>query len=99
MAIAARDTIASARVLAALKRLRYDSTSIVDDRLDMVQVYRHLDHLVRTNGVPDPALLDSVCAGARHRYRPGANGIPDRFQAGFARFEFPAARIDLAATS
>ncbi|HKH92629.1 MAG TPA: protein kinase, partial [Gemmatimonadaceae bacterium] len=97
VAIAARDTIASARVLAALKRLRYDSTSIVDDRLDIMQVYRHLDHLVRTNGVPEPTLLDSIARALGTANRPGANGIPDRFQAGLARFEYPAARSDLAA--
>ena len=54
VAIAARDTVASARALAALKRLRYDSTSVLDDRLDMLQVYRHLDHLVRSGASPCP---------------------------------------------
>lgn len=96
LAIAARDTAASARVLAELKRLRYDSTAIADDRFDIMQVYRHLDHLVRTNGIPDTALADSIAQALSGGYRPSPNGMPDRLQGGIARFEFPAARSDLA---
>jgi TolB-like protein/tetratricopeptide (TPR) repeat protein len=98
LAIAARDTGKSARMLAELERLRYDSTAIADDRFDIMQVYRHLDHLVRTSGVPDPALADSIArAFSLGGYRPSPNGMPDRFQAGIARFEYPAARGYLAA--
>ena len=96
LAIAARDTVTSARALANLKRLRYDSTSMLDDRLDMLQVYRYLDHLVRTGGVPVPALVDSISLSLALGFRPSPNGMPDRLRAGFVRFEFPAARIDLA---
>jgi serine/threonine protein kinase/TolB-like protein len=96
VAIAGRDTVLSARVLGELERLRYDSTSMRDDRLDMLLVYRHLHHLARTGGVPDPALADSLARALGTGYRPSANGTPDRLQAGFARFEFHGARIDLA---
>jgi serine/threonine protein kinase/tetratricopeptide (TPR) repeat protein len=96
VAIAGRDTVASARALAALERLRYDSTSMLDDRFDIMQLYRHLHHLVRTNGVPDPALADSIARGLSGKFRPSSNGMPDRLQGGIARFEFPAARSDLA---
>ena len=97
VALAARDTVTSARVLEELKRLRYDSTSAQDDRLDMLLVYRHLDHLARTGGVPDPALADSLARALGTGYRPNANGMPDRMQSGIARYEFHGARIDLAA--
>jgi len=97
VAIARRDTVLSARALAAMKRLRYDSTAVADDGFDIVQVYRYLDHLVRTNGVPEPALADSISRTMGTRYRPSPTGMPDRLQAGIARFEFPAARADLAA--
>jgi tetratricopeptide (TPR) repeat protein len=97
VAIAKRDTVLSARALAEMKRLRYDSTAIADDRFDIVQVYRYLDRLVRTNGVVEPALADSISRGMSTGFRPSANGMPDRFQSGFARFEFPAARSDLSA--
>jgi TolB-like protein len=97
LAIIARDTIASGRALTELKRLRYDSTSMLDDQFDVMQVYRHLHHLVRTNGVPDPALADSIARSLSGTFRPGSNGMPDRMQGGIARFEFPAARSDLSA--
>ena len=96
LAIAARDTIASARAIAELKRLRYDSTSLLDDRFDVMQMYRHLHHLVRTNGTPDQALADSIARGLSGSFRPSSNGMPDRMQGGIARFDFPAARSDLA---
>ena len=96
VAIAGRDTVLSARVLRELKRLRYDSTSVQDDGLDMLLVYRHLDHLARTGGIPDPVLADSVARALGGGYRPSANGLPDRLQSGFARYEFHGARIDLA---
>jgi hypothetical protein len=67
-----------------------------DDRLDMLLVYRHLHHLARTGGVPDPALADSLARALASGYRPTTNGTPDRLQAGFARYEFHGARIDLA---
>ena len=97
VAIANRDTVLSARALAAMKRLGYDSTAIADDRFDIVQTYRYLDHLVRSNGVPAPALADSVARALSVGFRPSATGMPDRLQAGIARFEFPAARSDLSA--
>ena len=97
VAIAKRDTVLSARVLGELERLRYDTTSVRDDRLDMLLVYRHLDHLARTGGVPDQALADSLARALATGYRPSANGMPDRMQSGFARYEFHGARIDLAA--
>jgi serine/threonine protein kinase/tetratricopeptide (TPR) repeat protein/TolB-like protein len=96
VAIARRDTVFSARVLRELKRLRYDSTSVHDDGLDMLLVYRHLDHLARTGGVPDPVLADSLARALGSGFRPSANGLPDRLQSGFARYEFHGARIDLA---
>ncbi|MFL5617516.1 MAG: protein kinase domain-containing protein [Gemmatimonadaceae bacterium] len=95
-AIAERDTITSARTLATLKRLRYDSTSMLDDGIDMLQVYRYLDHLARSNGRPLPALADSVADALGRGHRPSVNGMPDRLQAGIVRFEFHRARIDLA---
>ena len=97
VAIAARDTVASARVLGELKRLRYDATSEHDERFDMLLLYRHLDHLVRTNGVPDPELSDSLARALGTGYRPSVNGMSDRMQGGIARYEFHSARIDLAA--
>ena len=97
VAIAKRDTVLSGRVLDAMKRLRYDSTAVADEGFDIVRVYRYLDHLVRTNGVVDPPLADSIARSLSTGYRPSVNGMPDRFQAGFARFEFPAARSDLSA--
>ena len=97
IAIATRDTASSARALTRLERLRYDSTSVLDgERLDMTQLYRHLDHLVRSGGVPAPALVDSISRSLARGGRPSPNGMPDRLRAGIARFEFPAARIDLA---
>ena len=96
VAIAKRDTVLSARVLGELERLRYDSTSVRDDRLDMLLVYRHLHHLARTGGVPHAALADSLARALSGGYRPTNNGMPDRLQAGFARWEFHGARIDLA---
>jgi serine/threonine protein kinase/TolB-like protein/tetratricopeptide (TPR) repeat protein len=96
LAIAAHDTAASARALTALKRLRYDSTSVLDEQIDMVQVYRYLDHLMRSGGVPLPELVDSISRSLALGLRPSPNGMPDRLRAGIARFEFPAARIDLA---
>jgi hypothetical protein len=96
IAIATRDTLASGRALNALKRLRYDSTSVLDEQLDMTQVYRYLDHLVRSGGVVVPALVDSISRSLALGFRPSPNGMPDRLRAGIARFEFPAARIDLA---
>ena len=96
LSVAERDTIMSARVLAQLTRLRYDSTSLLDDGVDMLQVYRHLDHLARSHGQPDPALSDSVARAFGQGYRPSANGMPDRLQGGIARFEFHRARMDLA---
>jgi serine/threonine protein kinase/tetratricopeptide (TPR) repeat protein len=96
VAIAKRDTVLSARVLGQLQRLRYDSTSKLDDGLDMLLVYRHLHHLARTGGVPDPALADSLDRALSGGYRPTINGMPDRLQGGFARYEFHGARIDQA---
>ena len=96
VAIVKRDTILSARALATLKQLRYDSTAIADERFDILQVYRYLDHLARMNGVISPALADSVSRSMASGFRPSANGMPDRLQAGIARFQFPAARSDLA---
>jgi tRNA A-37 threonylcarbamoyl transferase component Bud32/TolB-like protein len=96
VSIAARDTVLSARVLGELKRLRYDSTSIQDDGFDVLRFYRYLHHLARTNGVPDAALADTLARALAGGYRPTANGMPDRLQTGIARFEFHAARIDLA---
>jgi serine/threonine protein kinase len=96
VAIAGRDTLMSARVLGELKRLRYDSTSVQDDGFDMLLAYRHLDHLVRTGGAPDPAVADSLSRALASGFRPSVNGMPDRLQSGFARFEFHGARIDLA---
>src|SRR5215218_7296929 len=97
VAIATRDTVTSARVLRELERLRYDSTSKQDDGFDILLLYRHLHHLSRTGGVPDPALADSVSrAFDRTGYRPSVNGMPDRTRSGIARFEFHHARIDLA---
>ena len=89
VAIATRDTMASARALARAERLRYDSTSALDDRLDMMQVYRHLDHLVRSGGVPVPALVDSISRSLALGYRPGPNGMPDRLRAGSRASSFP----------
>src|SRR5688572_7908725 len=71
IAIATRDTASSARVLTRLKRLRYDSTSVLDEEwLDMTQVYRYLDHLVRSGGVPAPALVDSISRSLARGGRP-----------------------------
>ena len=96
VAIAERDTVTSARALAQLERLRYDSTSMLDDGVDILQLYRHLDHLARSGGRPDPTLADSVARMLGHGYRPSVNGMPDRMQSGIARFEFHRARMDLA---
>jgi len=96
LSVAERDTIMSARVIAQLTRLRYDSTSLLDDGVDMLQVYRHLVHLARSHGQPDPTLADSVARAFGQGYRPSANGMPDRLQGGIARFEFHRARMDLA---
>jgi serine/threonine protein kinase len=95
VAIARRDTIASARVLHALERLRYDSISLEDDRFDMLLAYRHLDHLARTAGVPDPALAESLSRALSTGFRPSADGLPERMRS-LARYEFHRARIDLA---
>ena len=97
VAVAGRDTVTSARALGELKRLRYDSTSVQDDRFDMLLLYRHLHQLARTGGVPDPALADSLTRALdRTGFRPSANGMPDRSHGGIVRFEFHRARIDLA---
>jgi len=96
VAIAGRDTVMSARALGELRRLRYDSTSLQDDGFDMLLVYRYLDHLARTGGVPDPVLADSLARALGSGYRPSVNGMPDRLQSGIARYEFHGARIDLA---
>jgi hypothetical protein len=57
-------------------------------------LYRHLDHLARTNG------YDQDCQQSRSAfgtgYRPSANGMTDRMPGGIARYEFHRARIDLA---
>ncbi|HEX4683386.1 MAG TPA: serine/threonine-protein kinase [Gemmatimonadaceae bacterium] len=96
IAIDRRDTALSARAIDALRRHGYDSTSLADDRFDMLLLYRHFDHLARTGGVSDPAMLDTVArqlAGAG--YRPSADGMPERLN-GIARYGFDQARIDLA---
>jgi hypothetical protein len=97
LALARRDTVASARALAALQRLRYDSTSRLDGRFDMMLLYRHLHHLARTGGTPDPAPTDSLArALGGGGYTPNRNGTPERIRSGIARYGFHAARIDLA---
>ena len=97
IAVAQRDTIRSSRVLRELGRLHYDSTSLLDERFNMLLLYRHLHHLSRSGGVSDPALTDSVAGAlAGTGFRPSVAGLPDRIQSGIARFEFHAARIDLA---
>jgi tetratricopeptide (TPR) repeat protein len=96
LALERRDTVASARALAALQRLRYDSTSRLDGDFDMLLFYRHLHHLARTGGVPDAAPTDSLSrafAGGRMRSR---FGTPERIRSGIARYGFHAARIDFA---
>jgi serine/threonine protein kinase len=96
VAIDGRDTALSARALEALERLGYDSTSLADDRFDMLRLYRHYHHLARTGGVSDPAMLDTIARElANAGYRPSANGMPERLN-GIARYGFDQARIDLA---
>ena len=97
VAVAQRDTILSSRALRELSRLHYDSTSLLDERFNMLVLYRHLHQLARSGGVPDTALSDSVAGAlAGTGFRPSVAGMPDRLQSGIARFEFHAARIDLA---
>ena len=98
IAIAECDTAASARAIDRLTRLRYDSIAVADDRFDILQLYRMLDHAARNGGRSPPALIDSVAAAAAFVGQSNRNpsspfGVPEKFQGGIMRYGFHATRI------
>jgi serine/threonine-protein kinase len=88
-----RDSVASGRALAELTRLRYDSTSLADDGLNSLDLYRFIDLLVRGGGRPDSALIAAGVA-MLSSYR---GSIPvETFPGELTKFGFALAEIDFA---
>jgi TolB-like protein len=85
------DTTASAKALASLEHLGYDSASLAIGGFEMLAYYRYLDHLARNGGVAAGRETERIAQLLAGEARPEEG----RFQGGMSRYGFHRARIEI----